>query len=67
MACFPRPPGGDQSTYEAPWGGPDRQTAFIFLVCRVEHQNEPNRPQTRSTANTGDDYYLRHAFGLRDK
>ena len=34
-----------RSRYEAVWGGPDRLKPFTFLVNRVEHQNEPKRPQ----------------------
>ena len=30
---------------EAPWGVPDRQTLFFFLVKGVEHQNELNRSE----------------------
>ena len=58
----------NRSTYEAGWHGPDHRTAFTFLVNRVEHQNEPKRPQsggrlgsfwcsTRPSADTGTDYH----------
>ena len=60
-------------TYEAGWHGPDHRTSFTFLVNRVEHQNEPKRPQsgsrlgsfwcsTRPSADTLTDYNLHHAL-----
>ena len=59
------------SIYEEGWHGLDHRTAFSFLVNRVEHQNEPKRPQgggrlgsfwcsTRPSADTGTDFNLHH-------